>query len=228
MEQTLNGRIEELEQEIKLLTSKLEDISNNVEEKAITPYSKSGGIKDHSQQRAIDISTGLSQALAGSIIWNDVELTFPPYGTKPSDSTKGYNRHSHSRFSGGALDINTLEIIEYDIDWEENITFNKDCQSLWKTYPKIKKMQNSKQENVEKIGLLDLIFNADTQKWGTTAYEIDIKKCYFVERDEDGNIALDSKGQEKRSLLQNESNSKTNIIWDKSSQVWRFFAVYSE
>lgn len=228
MQQTLNERIEKLEREVANLTSKLNDISNNVEEKKTIPYTRSGGIKDQSQQRPTDVSTGLGQTFAGSIIWNDSELVFPPYGRKPNNPTKGYNRHSHSRYSGGALDINTLEIVEYDVDWEADLTHHKDCQSLWNTLPKIKRVINSRRQSVEKLGKLDLVFNADTSKWGAVAYEIDVKRCYLVERDDKGNIALDEDGNEKKALLFSSNPNKTCIVWDKMSKTWRFYAVYAE
>ena len=63
--------------------------------------------------------------------------------------------------------------------------------------------------------------------WGVAAYEIDVKKCYLVIRDSDGNIELDSNGQEKKSLLYNEDQTKTSVIWDKDGGVWRIFSVYA-
>ena len=57
--------------------------------------------------------------------------------------------------------------------------------------------------------------------------EIDVKKCYLVEKDENGDIVLDSKGQEKKSPLYNADQTKTSIIWDESGNCWRFYAVYA-
>jgi len=250
MEKTLQTRILELENTIKLLISKLEDISNNVEEKQLVPYSKSGGIKDLSHNNPVDTSTGLSTTFSGAVIWNDVDLRVPPYGKYPtSDPVKGYNRHSHSSMSGGALDINTLEIVEYErdsvtdkiIDIEGNKIYHQDCQDTWKKIPKIKKEQNTKEEDVNKIGKLDLIFNADSLKWGVASYEIDVEKCYFVRRykagdtipegKQIGDIMLDNHTppQEMKAPLFNETEpTKSNILWDENGNCWRFFAVYAE
>lgn len=239
MEKTLQQRIIELENQIILLSSKLEDISNNVEEKRLLPYSKSGGLKDPSQLKSIDISTGMIPTLSGAVLWNDIDLRSPEYGEKPSGNpTKGYNRHSHSRYSGGALDIKTLEIVEYDItDWESDSDYNKHCQQFWRTLPKIKKEQNTSKENVEKIGYLDLIFNPDwgydennkpIGRWGVASYEIDVEKCYLVKRDSEGVIETDENGNEMKASLFNEDVTKTNIVWDKNAKVWRIYAVFAE
>lgn len=225
---SLNKRAKIMWEIIWDLQDKLKDLSENTEEKDPSNYTKSGGIKNDSEKRPVDLSTGLPSVLAGSVIWNDTELLKPAYGKKPSAPIKGYNRHSHSRFSGGALDINTLELVEYDIDWALNNLYNKDIQSVWRGLPTIKQLQNSKNENVSKIGYLDLIFNADTHKWGTSAYEIDVKKCYLVLRDEEGNIEKDINGQEMKAPLYNEDVTKTNLVWDKNSRSWRFYATYAE
>jgi hypothetical protein len=227
MPKPLVQQIQELQDEMKWVKAELEEFEKNTIEKNIVPYTKSGGNKDQSQQKSVDISTGLSVAFSGAVVWNDTEIKFPPYGTKPDNPTQGYNRHSHSRFSGGALDIKTLEIVEYDIDWV-NDTLQKDCQSLWRTLPPIKKQQNTDLKDVEKIGLLDLIFNPDAVKWGVSAFEIDVTKCYLVQRDPTtGEIVKDENETEKKALLFNIDQNKTNIVWDKNAQCWRFYAVYS-
>jgi hypothetical protein len=171
----------------------------------------------------IDAKTGLGAILANHVIWNDKEGLIPPLNEEPPLPTKGYNKHSHSRYSGGALIKDKLEIVEYE--WG-TIT-NKDSQQFWVTQPKIKKEVNSKGQSIDKIGLLDLVFNSDTSTWGVATYEIDVKKCYLVERDTNGNIATDSKGQQKRSPLYNSDTTKTNIIWDESGNCWRLFSVYA-
>lgn len=58
-------------------------------------------------------------------------------------------------------------------------------------------------------------------------YDIDISKCYFVERDSEGNIATDVNGNEKIGMLYNSDNTKTMIVWDKDAQCFRFYAVYA-
>jgi hypothetical protein len=223
----INIRIMQLENKILNLEGKIIDMSKSTEEKDIKPYSTVGNIRDRSQTRPTDISTGLGQNFTGSIIWNDSELRIPPYGEKTDNPIEGYNRHSHSRYSGGALDIKTLEIVEYDIDWETG-DFNKDCQSLWRNLPEIKKQQNINNEDVEKIGLLNLVFNPNTAQWGTGAFKIDVKQCYLVARDDEGNIELDEDGNEKKALLYDEDETKTNIVWDKTAKCWRFYSVYAE
>ena len=78
--------------------------------------------------------TGLGKlpARAGNIIFNDGDAQLKAFGEMPLAATKGYNKHSHGRFSGGALDINTLELVEYNLTG-----YNKDCQSYWKEPPSI-------------------------------------------------------------------------------------------
>jgi hypothetical protein len=227
---SLNLRIIQLENEIINLTAKLEDLSKNTEEKYKTPISIVGGGRDRGAINPIDIKAGMGQILGGSLIWNTSELGNPPINDEPpvpdENTGKGYNKHTHSRFSGGALIKDVIEIVEYDFD--STPIANKHSQQFWQEQPKIKKEINSKIEQVDKIGLLDLVFNPDTKTWGCPAYEIDIKKCYLVERDISGVIALDSKGQEKKSPLYNEDQTKTSIIWDESGNCWRFLAVYAE
>jgi hypothetical protein len=227
MARPLYLQLQDLEGELLALKTKIDDLSKSTEEKDIKPYSAVGSKRDRSQTRPTDVSTGLGQVFTGGVIWNDSEQIISCYGQKPNDPEKGYNRHSHSRFSGGALDVKTLEIVEYDVDWETG-NYQKDCQSLWRNAPTIKKQQNIHNENVDKIGLLDLVFNADTQKWGVSALEIDVKKCFLVQRDAEGNIELDENGIEKKALLYNEDITKTNLVWDKNAKCWRFYAVYAE
>ena len=161
---TLNQRIKELEKTIEELKHKVRDLSDNVEEKSVKPYSKVGGQRDRAQIRSSDISSGLGQLFGGNTVWNDSELKLPPYGQKPSNPTKAYNRHSHSRFSGGALDINTLELVQYDCDWNTGI-WNKDCQGFWKVYPSIAKEKKANGIEIEKIGNLEITFDPEKGKW---------------------------------------------------------------
>jgi len=227
MDKPLYLQIQELEAQLNMIRTKLDDISKSTEEKDIKPYSTVGGGRDRSNSRPADTATGLGQVFAGGVIWNDSEQNVPQFGTKPGDPTKGYNRHSHSRYSGGALDVKTLEIVEYDTDWNSG-NWQKDCQSLWNTFPPIKKMQGTNNQNVDKVGLLDLIFNADTAKWGVSAFEIDVTKCYLVQRDAQGEIVKDADGNDKKALLYNADATKTSVVWDKNAQCWRFYAVYAE
>jgi hypothetical protein len=227
MDKPLYLQIQELEAQLDMMKTKLDDISKSTEEKDIKPYSTVGGGRDRSNSRPADTATGLGQVYAGGVIWNDSEQNVPQFGTKPNDPTRGYNRHSHSRMSGGALEAKTLEIVEYDTDWNSGI-HQKDCQSSWKTMPPIKKQQNTSKQDIEKVGQLALTFDADAQKWGVSAFEIDVAKCYLVQRDKDGSIVKDVDGNDKKSLLYNEDATKTNVVWDKTAKCWRFYATYAE
>jgi len=220
---TLNERIEHLEQQIELLMSKTGDLSTNVEETTKKPYVVAGGGKSSTTNMPIDAKTGLGPILSNHVIWNDSEGFIPPLNREPPNPAKGYNKHSHSRYSGGALIKDKLEIVEFE--WGTIV--NKDSQQFWKNNPLIKTDKNTKGEEVDKIGLLDLVFNPDTLTWSTSALEIDIKRCYLVERDETGAVKLDSKGQPMRSLLYNTDQTKTSIVWDENGNCWRFYAVYS-
>ena len=222
----LVDRIKAMEVEIDFLISKIEDLSKNTEQKHMGPVSIVGGVQNRGLLSPADIETGLGPIIGNGVIWNNGELNTPPANAEAPAPTKGYNKHTHSRYSGGALIKQNLEIVEYDSTWFATIT-NKHSQQFWQTNPVIATEVNTNKETVEKIGCLDLVFNPDTLTWGTTAYEIDIRKCYFVERDADGLIVLDSKGKEKKSPLYNDDQTKTSIQWDEDSQVWRLYAAYA-
>jgi hypothetical protein len=211
----LNERIAELENQVRILSAKVIDLSTNTEEKLKTPYTIAGGISEKGSNTPIDIKCGRSHRLGGHVIWNNTEIE-APINKEPSLPTKGYNKHSHSRYSGGALIKDEIEIVEYV--WG-TIT-NKHSQEFWKIQPKIATEINTKKEKVEKIGKLELVFNPDTKKWGSTTYEIDIKKCNLVERDNNGNIVHSAP-------LYNEDKTKTCIIWDEIGKCWRFYATYA-
>lgn len=223
---TLNERVAQLEQYTKFLLSKIADLSKNTEEKYKQPYTVSGGIKERGSSTPIDAKSGLNPKLSGHVIWNDTEVQ-APLNKEPSIPSKGYNKHSHDRYSGGALIKDMLEIVEYDWDSTSPKIVNKHSQQFWKKQPKIKTEVNSKKQTVDKIGNLDLVFNPDTKTWGVAAYEIDIKKCNFVERDANGDIVTDSKGHEKKSPLYNEDQTKTSIVWDENAQTWRLYSAYA-
>jgi hypothetical protein len=217
----LNDRIKELENKIISLESKIQDLSKNTEEKNKKPYTVLGGQTNKSLINPFDL-TSKSSMYGGSIFWNDSEVGSPNQ-SQPSNPTKGYHKHSHSRYSGGALIKDVLEVVEFD--W--GIITNKHSQQFLTTQPSIATEINSKGETVEKIGLLDLVFNPDTQTWGVAALEIDVKKCYLVMKDENGDIELDEKGQEIRAPLWNEDTNKTSIVWDSNGKCFRLYAVYS-
>lgn len=237
---SLNARIKELETKIEELTTKLKDLSLSVEEKTVNPYSKVGGSGSIKVSNIVDIKTGLGNIQGGTIIWNDSELFSPVVGQELKLPTEGYNKHGHSKFSGGALIKDVLEIVEYDWTSITPPISSKHSQQYWKEEPKIKKILNSNNQAVEMIGKLDLIFNPDAGyddlgkpigTWGVAAHEIDVKKCYLVERETEGEnageIKRDSKGQEMKSPLYNEDPTKTAVVWDENAGVWRFYAVYA-
>jgi len=217
---SLNSRIDELEKQVSDLTAKLQDISRNTESTYQKPNSVVGGSAPLSTIRSTDIRSGNGNP----VLWNNTE-TNAVYGTQPTTPTIGYNKHGHSRFSGGALIKDVTEIVEYD--WGG--ISNKHSQGFFRpgNFPDIKRDINTLGHSVEKIGLLDLVFNPDTLTWGCPAYEIDVQKCFLIIRDENGDIALDENGNEMKSALYNEDTTKTSVVWDKEAQVWRLFAVFA-
>lgn len=236
-------RLNQLENEIKNLKLKLTDLSKGTENKQATPFTLAGS-SHKTLISPVDIITGYAMTKGGSICWNNSELDNPPFNAEPALPTVGYHKHSHSRYNGGPLIKQVLEIAEYNAaDWT-NIT-NPYCPQWWQTTPKYAIALNSKDENVNKIGKLDLIFNPDggydttdpnnpipIGTWGVATYEINVQKCYFVKRrttDEEspstgkiGDIELDANGNEMKSLLYIENSDGTqdttqsSIIWDKN------------
>lgn len=219
----LNQRILDLENQVQNLTTKLNDLMTNTEDKGTSPYSKVGAGRDRSLIRPADMRAGFGQLYGSGICFNDTELGVVAFGVEPETPKIGYNKHTHSRFSGGALLLDGLEIVEYDLAGISNIH----SQQYWGIEPDIKKVLNSNNKAVEKIGLLDLIFNPDTVKWGVAALEIDIKKCMLVERDVNGDIVLDETGTPKQSPLYNVDTTKSSIVWDKNAKCFRLYAVYA-
>lgn len=244
---TITEQIAQLKRDIATLKSKVRDLSTNTEESTIRPYSRVGGLPHRSKSRPIDISTGLGGTFGGYMIWNNAEIEVLPYGTQPQTPSKGYSKHSHSEFSGGALDINTLKLVEYLTNEDGNIlstdgdVLNKHCQGYWKQNPSIATEPDSSGNPIPKIGLLDIAFDPDTATWKASgALEIDVRNTYMVEYEytKDGSpveagtegatktIAKDENDVEKKSPLLSDDAFKSNIIWDKDAQVWRFYAVF--
>jgi len=224
MEQTLNEKIIALQTQIKELQAQFDALNDKVYNKDAKIYTVAGGNRDNALNRSTDIATGMGRQQGAPMAWNDSELGFPPYSiAEPPTPTVGYNNHSHSRYSGGALINGVIEIIEYV--WG-TIT-NKHSQQYYTPKPEKATAINSKNETVFKVGLLELFFNPDSLTWGTEAMQIDVNRCYLVERDINGVIALDSKGNQKKSLLYNADATKTALCWDESAGVWRWYAVYA-
>ena len=225
---TLLEHIDKLYAEIKELKNKIEDSDKNTDDKDTPTISKVGSQSTKSSIMPISANSGLGAMKGGGVIWNSEELTFTPHGEEvpiPDEKTKSYNTHTHSRYSGGALIVDALEIVEYDWNGIQN---KHNLQNLTEEQqPKVKTEINSKNEVVFKIGGLDLIFDADQQLWGSAAYEIDVKKCFLVVRDNNGNIMLDENGNEKCSPLYNTDGTKSAVVWDKNAECWRFYATFA-
>ena len=230
----LVDRINAMQVEIDFLISKIEDLSKHTEQKNIPPVTIAGGVQNRGLLSPVDIDAGLGSIMGNGVIFNDGELDYPPANAEAPTPTKGYNKHTHSRYSGGALIKQNLEIIEYDpTDWA--LIINPHSQQFWQINPKIKKTLNSKNESVDTIGPLDLIFNPDTLTWGVATLEIDIKKCFLVQRrttdgdngEKVGDIEKDENGIEMKSPMWNFDQTKTSIIWDSDNKVFRLYAIYS-
>jgi hypothetical protein len=237
----INEKLNFLENKIKKLEATIKALSDNTESKFTTPISIVGGTSKQGLVKSVDTRAGRGLISGGSVVFNNTEID-APYGTQPAIPTIGYNRHAHSRYSGGALINDVIEVVEYN--W--GIITNKHSQGFLKPedQPSIAMQVNSKGEAVEKIGLLDLVFNPDggydsngnpIGSWGVTSYEIDIKKCYLVERVTivDGSnptlgaIKKDSKGQEMKAPLYNADVTKTSIVWDENGNCWRLYCAYA-
>jgi hypothetical protein len=224
---SINERLQQLEEEVIALRAKVIDLSANTEEKSKSPYSLGQKNSSPAIIRNGDIRSGKGASEGNGIIWYSSESDTPPANQEidiPSnlDNVIAYNRHSHSRISGGALEINTLELVEFEFT-----TQNPHSPQFWQTQPKRVKVKNSNNEVKEKIGKLEVIFNADTEKWGAEAYQIDVEKCYLIKRDIDGNIELDENGNEMKAPMFNTDYTKTAVVWDKYAKCWRFFATYA-
>lgn len=245
----LQDKINDLEQEILILKAKVEDLSRNTEEKTRNPYSKVGN-SSRANIHPVDSKIASATKQGGHVIWNDSEQQNPPYGQEPSLPTAGYNKHTHSRYSGGALIINGLELVKYKDDSLQNLhsqqfinLFENDIEEI-----------EYEGEKIKKIGNLDITFNPITKKWGSAANEIDVETTYLVRRVTEqfnkelksnglpeqtiGAIATDTKGQEMKSPLlyalgnfdtlagRNENLNKTNVYWDDESKCWRFYSIF--
>ena len=194
----------------------------------------------------VDVTAGYGLISGNAVLWNNGELGTPPINEEIPLiwTTKGYNKHTHSRYSGGALIKQNLEIVEYDpTDWA--LIVNPHSQQFWQTNPKIRTTVTSdpSHKTVEMIGTLDVIFNPDAGtdsngnpigKWGVATLEIDVRKCNFVQRrTEDGDgqkagdIQKDENGIEMKGPLWDSDQTKSSIIWDKDSQVWRLYAAFA-
>lgn len=174
---TINEQLKQLQQEVIRLKAKLEDLSENVESKTSPPYSKTGTGRHNTQNTPVDPFSGLGGTKGGHLAWNDSELVNPPLNAQPSEPTKGYHKHGHSRYSGGAFDIHTIEFVEYDTDENNNIIdpegniLNKHCQQFWSSLPNIteeeKDLEEGGSELIPKIGGISssLVFDKSDSQW---------------------------------------------------------------
>jgi hypothetical protein len=227
MDGSLNERIQILESQVINLSNKLTDLINTTKGIITPPYSIVGDNLSPGSMRPSDLRAGRGGFSGTGIVWHSGELDTPPATSEISlpddlDSVQAYNRHSHSRISGGALDKNTLEIVELEFDGQ-----NPHSSQFWQEEPRRKIILNTDEQPVESIGLLDLVFDPDKKMWGAAAHEIDVKKCYFVMRDEKGIIMKDENKVEMKSPLYNEDVTRTSVVWDKDAAVWRLYAVYA-
>lgn len=231
---TINEEIKKLKLQIASLQSKVNDLSRNTEDKKIQPYSKIKP-RDLSQVKPIDPTVGKG---LGNLPWNDSELKVPPVNQQPSTPNKGYNKHAHSRYAGGALDINSLELVEYETDEAGNLLdkngniLNKHTQQFWMTEGKIKTIEISDGEGnsefVDKIGNLDIEFDSSTRKWVAGSKYIDVEETFLVRRDsETGEFMLDENEEEMKSPLYNEDPLKSSVVWDSTDKIFRFYACYA-
>ncbi len=145
---TLNDKIKQLERQIRILESKVIDLTNKTEATRTRPESRISQIDlgKFSSSPTPSSGTGLGQVpgYVPGVIWNDADVSATPFGEQPPTPTKGYNKHFHSRYAGGALDINSLELVEYeDLDTSGH---NRNTQSYWKTLPNIALDDNGEQK----------------------------------------------------------------------------------
>jgi len=156
----LNDRLIKLESKIKSLESKIIGLTKNTEALRNKPESIVSQINTSQRTPMPSTGTGLGKmpGASANIIWNDADAQLVPWGQQPPIPSKGYNKHSHSEFSGGALDINTLKLVEYEFDGQ-----NPDCQSYWKTPPSIKKDENGE----EQISILadNMVWDKENKVW---------------------------------------------------------------
>ena len=224
MQGTYGDRIKDLEKEIQKLNAKIDRLAN-----VNKPYKKPHSSVQGANKQLVAGSAGMNVDKA-LLPWNDTELTDTDSSTKGRDPKKGLNCHTHSRYSGGALIVNSLELVEYNIDFDTDENYSKHNLGLWSKNPPIAKAQKTDGEektDVDKIGLLDCEFNVNTGKWGVTSYTTDIKNTYFIEYDENGVIALDENEHEKKAPLWNEDATKSAIVWDKNARCWRLFCTFA-
>ena len=153
----INEQLDLLNSKVTELENRLNSLGTKVENKFKPPMTKIGQETDKSIIRNVPPVTGQGANMGSGIVWNDTDLKFPPYGALPPVPTKAYNQHTHSRFAGGALEISSLEIVEYDLT-----EYNIHCPQFQEE-PQIK--QDS--EGNLKISSLEdsLVWDVKNKKW---------------------------------------------------------------
>ena len=240
---TLQDRIKTLETLITSLQAQIDELHTDKQSKTPSPTSYAGGSLTRSSIHPIDISSKKQAELGGHVIWNDTEID-GAYGQQPESPTEGYAKHTHSRYSGGALHADVLEIALYDWRGMEN----QHSQQFIKQPLQLQTESNSRGEAVPMIGLLDLIFDPDTVTWKVAAADIDVERCLIIKRRKEaetdiygnpvagkdiGDIETDENGTPMKAHLYftkedgTQDMEKSSVIWDKDAKCWRFFAVYS-
>ena len=221
--ETIQDQLDALYKIVQELSDKMNDISSNTESKDPAPYTKANAYA------SIQISD-ITSTKDGYLVWNDSELKTPPFGQKPPDPTLGFLRHFHSRYAGGALDINSMEFVQYDINWDTDATHSKHSQQLWKDQPSILQMENAKNEKIDMIGKLDMLFDVENKIWTAVPHLINVEKVFLVQIDPlTGMPKLDVNGNPMKSPLLNSADpTKSSVIWDTTAKCWRFFAVYTQ
>ena len=247
----LNERIKWLEARISQLESRQDNLSSKTEGKIQPPRTEFGYLGDRTTIHPMDLGSRKGY-LGGTIYWNDTEIG-EGIGNQPSSPNQGFHKHTHSRFAGGALIKGAVEIVEYENE-DGDLNFHSQQfrdESKWKI-AKEERGTEGNRESVDKIGLLDLIFNPDTQTWGVATYGIDVESCYFIKRrkvaakDEYGNpvegqnigdIEKDENEHEMKSALYivkedgTQDIASSSIIWDKNGRqgmgVFRLLSAYA-
>ena len=241
---TVNKQIQELQQEVKILKQSIKGLLSKTKDPA-PPYSKVGSNRSRSNDNPADVRAGLVSIYGGSVMWNNADASKPPLNQLPPTPEEGYNKHFHGRHSGGALDINSLELVEYDYENGTDVVgYNPDCQQYWRVAPPI-----MKENEVEKIGKLDIEFDSSSKKWIAGSGAINVKTTKIVEyawylggmevsADTEGatrEIKKDGNDNNMESVINGEDDPgseeeglRENMVWDENAQCWRFYAVYAD
>ena len=153
----LNDKIKKLELEVDSLITTLTALGAKVESKYIKPITQIGQETDKATIRGVPPITGAGASMGGGLVWNDIDLQIPPCNVKPGLPTKGYNQHTHSEFAGGALDVNSLELIEYDLS-----DYNIHCRQSQANPPVLKDSKG-----IDKYSTLEdnFVWDEFSQKW---------------------------------------------------------------